>query len=386
MINYGRQSINQDDIDSVVEILQSDYLTQGPAVPKFENLVADYCGSNYAVATNSATSSLHIACMALDLGPGDFLWTSPNTFVASSNAALYCGAMVDFVDIDKDTYVMSPKALEEKLISAKKNKTLPKAVMPVHLCGQSAQMKEIYELSQEYNFKIIEDASHAIGGKYKGNYVGSCEYSDIAVFSFHPVKIITTGEGGMSLTNSVELFERMQKHRSHGITSNPSYMHSRPSNEIWNYQQVSMGHNYRMTDISAALGISQLNRIKSFISRRTEIAKIYDDAFLNTDLITPYQHPDSSSSYHLYPIRVTNNSKKFNQQAVYSKLMEHGIIVNLHYIPVYLQPYYYDLGFRRGHCPEAEKYFTEAISIPVYPDLSPSNQEMVINYILDIIN
>ena len=386
MINYGRQSINQDDIDSVVEILQSDYLTQGPAVPKFENLVADYCGSNYAVATNSATSSLHIACMALDLGPGDFLWTSPNTFVASSNAALYCGAMVDFVDIDKDTYVMSPKALEEKLISAKKNKTLPKAVMPVHLCGQSAQMKEIYELSQEYNFKIIEDASHAIGGKYKGNYVGSCEYSDIAVFSFHPVKIITTGEGGMSLTNSVELFERMQKHRSHGITSNPSYMHSRPSNEIWNYQQVSIGHNYRMTDISAALGISQLNRIKSFISRRTEIAKIYDDAFLNTDLITPYQHPDSNSSYHLYPIRVTNNNKKFNQQAVYSKLMEHGIIVNLHYIPVYLQPYYYDLGFRRGHCPEAEKYFTEAISIPVYPDLSPSNQEMVINYILDIIN
>lgn len=386
MINYGRQSINQDDIDSVIEILQSDYLTQGPAVPKFENLVADFCGSNYAVATNSATSSLHIACMALDLGPGDFLWTSPNTFVASSNAALYCGAMVDFVDIDKDTYVMSPTALEEKLISAKKNKTLPKVVMPVHLCGQSAQMKEIYELSLEYKFKIIEDASHAIGGKYKGNYVGSCEYSDIAVFSFHPVKIITTGEGGMSLTNNVELFERMQKHRSHGITSNPSYMHTRPSNEIWNYQQVSIGHNYRMTDISAALGVSQLKRIKSFISRRTEIAKIYDDAFLNTDLITPYQHPDSNSSYHLYPIRVTNNSKKFNQQAIYSKLMEHGIIVNLHYIPVYLQPYYYDLGFRRGHCPEAEKYFTEAISIPIYPDLSSSNQEMVINYILDIIN
>lgn len=386
MINYGRQSINQDDIDSVIEILQSDYLTQGPAVPKFENLVADFCGSNYAVATNSATSSLHIACMALDLGPGDFLWTSPNTFVASSNAALYCGAMVDFVDIDKDTYVMSPTALEEKLISAKKNKTLPKVVMPVHLCGQSAQMKEIYELSLEYKFKIIEDASHAIGGKYKGNYVGSCEYSDIAVFSFHPVKIITTGEGGMSLTNNVELFERMQKHRSHGITSNPSYMHTRPSNEIWNYQQVSIGHNYRMTDISAALGVSQLKRIKSFISRRTEIAKIYDDAFLNTDLITPYQHPDSNSSYHLYPIRVTNNSKKFNQQAIYSKLMEYGIIVNLHYIPVYLQPYYYDLGFRRGHCPEAEKYFTEAISIPIYPDLSSSNQEMVIKYILDIIN
>ena len=383
MINYGKQSINQEDIDSVIEILQSDYLTQGPTVPKFEALVSEYCGSKHAIGTNSATSSLHIACMALELGPGDLLWTSPNTFVASSNAALYCGAMVDFVDIDKDTYVMSPQALEEKLIIAKKNKTLPKAVMPVHLCGQSAQMKEIYELSQKYNFKIIEDASHAIGGKYDGDYVGSCKYSDIAVFSFHPVKIITTGEGGMNLTNDSDLYERMQKHRSHGITSNPLHMHSRPSNEIWNYQQTSIGHNYRMTDISAALGVSQLKRIKSFISRRTEIASIYDDAFSNTDLITPYQHPDTNSSYHLYPIRV--NNKKNNQQSVYKHLMDSGINVNLHYIPVYLQPYYYDLGFRRGHCPEAEKYFTEAISIPIYPDLSKSDQDMVIDLILNIL-
>jgi UDP-4-amino-4,6-dideoxy-N-acetyl-beta-L-altrosamine transaminase len=386
MINYGKQSINQEDIDSVIEVLQSDFLTQGPKVPKFETLVKNYCDSKYSVATNSATSALHIACMALDLGPGDFLWTSPNTFVASSNAALYCGASVDFVDINKETYVMSPKALEEKLISARKNKVLPKAVMPVHLCGQSAQMKEIYELSQEYDFKIIEDASHAIGGKYKGNFVGSCKYSDIAVFSFHPVKIITTGEGGMALTNDSELYERMQKHRSHGITSNPDDMYSRPRNEIWNYQQISIGHNYRMTDISAALGISQLKRIDGFIERRTEIASIYDAAFQNSDLITPYQHDDTNSSYHLYPIRIPYKNKKVNQQAVYRNLMNNSININLHYIPVYLQPYYYDLGFRRGHCPEAEKYFTEAISIPIYPDLSSSDQEKIIKIILSSIN
>ena len=386
MINYGKQSINQDDIDSVVEILKSDYLTQGPTVPKFEKSLADYCGSNYAVATNSATSALHVACMALGLGPGDYLWTSPNTFVASSNAGLYCGAKVDFIDIDKSTYVMSAAVLEKKLIEASKKNTLPKVVMPVHLCGQSADMKKIYELGKEYNFKIIEDASHAIGGKYKDRYIGSCEYSDIAVFSFHPVKIITTGEGGMAVTNDSEIFNRMQQHRSHGITSLPNFMESRPENEIWNYQQVSIGHNYRMTDINAALGISQLKRINSFVKRRTEIADIYNDAFENTDLIIPYQDPDTSSSYHLYPIRIPNKNKTLNQANLYTKLMDNGININIHYIPVYLQPYYFNLGFRRGHCPEAENYFREAISIPIYPDLSLSDQKKVIELILNIIN
>jgi UDP-4-amino-4,6-dideoxy-N-acetyl-beta-L-altrosamine transaminase len=386
MINYGKQSINQDDIDSVVEILKSDYLTQGPTVPKFEKSLADYCGSNYAVATNSATSALHVACLALGLGPGDYLWTSPNTFVASSNAGLYCGAKVDFVDIDKSTYVMSAAVLEKKLIEATKKNTLPKVVMPVHLCGQSADMKKIYELGKEYNFKIIEDASHAIGGKYKDRYIGSCEYSDIAVFSFHPVKIITTGEGGMAVTNDSDIFNRMQQHRSHGITSHSDLMESRPENEIWNYQQVTIGHNYRMTDISAALGISQLKRINSFVKKRTEIADIYNDAFENTNLIIPYQNPDTSSSYHLYPIRIPNKNKILNQANLYTKLMDNGININIHYIPVYLQPYYFNLGFRRGHCPEAENYFREAISIPIYPDLSLSDQQKVIELILNIIN
>lgn len=386
MINYGKQSINQDDIDSVVEILKSDYLTQGPTVPKFEKSLADYCGSNYAVATNSATSALHVACLALGLGPGDYLWTSPNTFVASSNAGLYCGAKVDFIDIDKSTYVMSAAVLEKKLIEATKKNTLPKVVMPVHLCGQSADMKKIYELGKEYNFKIIEDASHAIGGKYKDRYIGSCEYSDIAVFSFHPVKIITTGEGGMAVTNDSDIFNRMQQHRSHGITSHSDFMESRPKNEIWNYQQVSIGHNYRMTDIGAALGISQLKRINSFVKKRTEIADIYNDAFENTNLIIPYQNPDTSSSYHLYPIRIPNKNKTLNQANLYTKLMDNGININIHYIPVYLQPYYFNLGFRRGHCPEAENYFREAISIPIYPDLSLSDQKKVIELILNIIN
>ena len=385
MINYGKQSINQDDINSVIEVLKSDFLTQGPTVPIFERLIAEYCGAKHAVATNSATSALHIACMALDLGPDDYLWTSANTFVASSNAALYCGAKVDFVDIDNKTYVMSPLQLEIKLIEAEKQNILPKVVMPVHLCGQSADMKEIYGLSKKYNFKVIEDASHAIGGKYQGKFVGSCQYSDVTVFSFHPVKIITTGEGGMAVSNDAVLHERMQMHRSHGITSNQDKMQERPSNEIWNYQQISIGHNYRMTDISAALGISQLKRIDEFVKLRTEIADKYNDALLHTELLLPYQHPDSNSSYHLYPIRVPALNNKLNQSNVYSKLINSGINVNIHYIPVYLQPYYHELGFRRGHCPEAEKYFTEAISIPIYPDLSVEAQDQVIERILEII-
>ena len=385
MIPYGRQDISQADIDAVIEILRSDWLTQGPMVPRFEQAIANYVGAHYAVATNSATSALHIACLALDLGPGDWLWTSPNTFVASANAGLYCGARVDFVDIDPRTYNISVERLAEKLEQAKIKNQLPKIVIPVHFSGQSCDMAAIHALAQQYQFRIIEDASHAIGGKYCNEFVGSGRYSDITVFSFHPVKIITTGEGGMAITNDTELAERMMRYRSHGITSKKELMQARPAEEIWNYQQLDLGYNYRMTDIQAAMGISQLARLEEFLKRRHEIAHCYHEAFAQLPIILPWQQPDVVSSYHLFQIRVRERECGKNQQQVYNDLLQAGIGVNLHYIPVYRQPFYERIGFKTGYCPEAELHHQEAISIPIYVALTDDAQRFVINEVTRVL-
>ena len=378
MIRYGRQDISQADIDAVVEVLRSDWLTQGPMVPRFEEAVAQYCGSQYAVAVNSATSALHIACLALDLGAGDWLWTSPNTFVASANCALYCGAKVDFVDIDRHTYNMSVERLKEKLEQAEKQGRLPKIVMPVHFAGQPCDMPAIYALSKKYGFKIIEDASHAIGASYSNTKVGSCTHSNITVFSFHPVKIITSGEGGMAVTNDDALANRLYRLRSHGITSDKELMHPRPGSEIWNYQQIDLGFNYRMTDIQAALGLSQIQRLDEFIERRHQIAERYDKALSLLPVTTPNQAAGTYSSYHLYPIRVRGTYSKITQRGVYAALLENGIGANLHYIPVHRQPYYENFGFQAGDFAEAESFHKEVISIPMYPMLSLESQDLVI--------
>lgn len=379
MIPYGRQSITNADINAVIEVLRSDFLTQGPTVPLFEKTVATYCSVKHAVAVNSATSALHIACLSIGLGPGDWLWTTPVTFVASANCGLYCGAQVDFVDIDPLTYNLCTKALERKLKDAESKGLLPKVLVPVHLCGQSCEMEAIYNLAQRYGFKIIEDASHAVGGKYKGEPIGNCRYSDITVFSYHPVKIITTGEGGIALTNSPEFAEQMLLYRSHGITTDTKKMHARPSSEIWNYQQTDLGFNYRMTDIQAALGISQMTRLDDFVYKRQRLANRYDEFLAGLPLVTPWQHPDSYSSYHLYPIRLKLGANGKAQRQVYDALRGSGIMANLHYIPVYRQPYYEALGFKAGYCPEAEKYFKETLSLPLYPTLGVTEQDYVIN-------
>jgi UDP-4-amino-4,6-dideoxy-N-acetyl-beta-L-altrosamine transaminase len=379
MIPYGRHDIEQVDIDAVVAVLRSNFITQGPTVPLFETALTNYCGAAHAVVVSNATAALHIACLALDLGPGDWLWTSPNTFVASANCALYCGAQVDFVDIDPRTYNMSTERLEEKLAKAKKDGLLPKVVVPVHLSGQSCDMLAIQLLSQKYGFKVIEDASHAIGGKYKNTAIGSCQYSDITVFSFHPVKIITTGEGGAALTNNSELADRMQLLRSHGITSNSNKMGKRPVDEIWNYQQIALGFNYRMTDLQAALGVSQMSRLGEFIIKRHQIANRYDDELKGMALQTPWQHSDNYSSYHLYLIRINNEESELTQRQVYDALRAGLINVNLNYIPVYRQPYYEAMGFEKGYCPEAERYHKEILSIPIYPTMSEEQQRQVIS-------
>ena len=381
MIPYGRQDINQADIDAVVEVLRSDFLTQGPMVPAFEEAIATKVGAKHAVAVNSATSALHIACLALGVGKVDAVWTSPITFVAGANCALYCGATVDFVDIDPCTYNLSVERLAEKLALAKKTGTLPKVVIPVHLCGQSCDMAGIHDLSQQYGFKVIEDASHAIGGKYKGEHIGSSRYSDITIFSFHPVKIITTGEGGMAVTNDADLAKKMRLLRSHGITSTPADMQSRPTHEIWNYQQVDLGFNYRMTDLQAALGLSQMQRLDTFLTKRHAIANRYDHMLSTIPVLTPWQHTDTYSAYHLYVIRLKLNKISKTQRQVHEALQAAEIGINLHYIPIYLQPYYKKMGFSQGYCPQAEKYYSEAISIPIYPDLNLVQQNQVVSEI-----
>lgn len=385
MIPYSRQNIVRQDIKAVIRTLKSEYLTQGPVVPEFENYVATYCGANYGVATNSATSALHIALLALDVGAGDLVWTSPNSFVASANSALYCGARIDFVDIDKKTYNMSISALQEKLVLAEKSGSLPKVVIPVHFAGQSCEMEKIHELSQKYSFRIIEDASHAIGGRYKSKPIGCCQFSDITVFSFHPVKIITTGEGGMAMTNNEFLEEQMRLFRAHGITKDKNIMMERKSNELWNYQQINLGFNYRLTDIQAALGLSQLKKIDTFINKRQKIAKRYNENLIFSLMTTPWQHPDTFSSYHLYPIRVRSQSDHINQILLYDTLQKNGISANLHYIPIHRQPYFENLGFKSGDFPEAEKYFTETISLPIYPNLRRHQQNRVVKIIKEFL-
>jgi UDP-4-amino-4,6-dideoxy-N-acetyl-beta-L-altrosamine transaminase len=384
MIPYGRQSINQADIDAVVEVLRSDFITQGPAVPRFEQAMARYCGAQHAVATNSATSALHLACLALGVGPGDYVWTSPITFVASANCARYCGATVDFVDIDRRTYNLSPRSLEEKLVAAECTGHLPRVVIPVHLAGQSCDLAAIHHLGQRFGFRIIEDASHAIGGRYKGEPVGNCRYSDITVFSFHPVKIITTGEGGMALTNHRGIAERMARLRSHGITRDLRDFAFKADGP-WYYEQVELGYNYRMTDIQAALGLSQMERLDELIARRHSIAERYHAKLANLPVARPWQHPDTRSAFHLYVIRLQLDRIQRTHRDVFEALRAKGIGVNLHYIPVYRQPYHAVREVDRTEFTEAERYHAEAISLPIYPDMTTEQQERVVESLAGIL-
>jgi UDP-4-amino-4,6-dideoxy-N-acetyl-beta-L-altrosamine transaminase len=383
-IPYGRQEISPKDIARVVEVLRSDWLTQGPTVERFERMVAEYCGAKYAVAVSNATVGLHISCLVAHLGPGDYLWTSPNTFVASANCGLYCGASVDFVDIDPLTYNMSVEALEHKLELAKREDKLPKVVIPVHFSGQSCKMERIAELSKIYGFTIIEDASHAIGGSYKWKKIGSCTYSDMTVFCFHPLKIVTTGEGGMVLTNNKELYERLARLRTHGITRDPGQMNGE-SHGPWYYEQIDLGFNYRLTDIQAALGISQMERLDEFIERRNTLVRRYDKELRELPLTLPWQDPYGYSAFHLYVIRLNLDQIALTHRQVFEALRERGILVNLHYIPVHLQPYYRRLGFQTGDFPEAESYYHEAITLPLYFGLTEEDQERVIKTIRSLL-
>lgn len=382
MIPYGKQQLDAADIAAVQEILQSNWLTQGPKVPAFEQAIADYCQVSFAVAVNSATSALHIACLALGVGPGDQVWTSPNSFVASANCALYCGASVDFVDIDLETGNMSVDALAEKLRHAQQHNTLPKVVIPVHFAGQSCDMQAIAALAEQYGFHIIEDASHAIGARYQNQPVGNCRYSDIVVFSFHPVKIITCGEGGMATTQNPVLARKMQMLRSHGITSEATEL-TEPSHGVWYYQQQLLGFNYRLTDIHAALGLSQFSKLDSFVSSRHQLVEHYNQTFSRYTQIKPLsQHPDSYSSYHLYVVRLISLTQEQHKACV-GYLRQHGIVGHLHYIPIYLQPYYQQLGFKAGYCPQAELYYQQAATLPLFPGLTTEQQHSVSTTLLD---
>ena len=365
MISYGKQSINQDDIDAVVDVLKSDFLTQGPKVVEFENDLANYCEAKYVKAVNNGTAALHLAYLAIGLEQGDIVWTTPNTFVATANAALYCGATVDFVDIDPKTYNLSIDYLKEKLIQTKKDNKLPKLVVPVHFAGQSCEMKAIWELSKEYGFKVIEDACHALGGEYLNNKVGNCEYSDMAVFSFHPVKMITTGEGGAITTNNEKLNEKIELLRSHGIAKDATKFDNQSDGD-WYYEQRALGFNYRLTDIQAALGISQLKRLDSFVARRREIVKQYFDKLDNS--VLPYQHPDANSSWHLFVIQTED------RKATYKQLKTQGIMTQVHYIPVTSQPFY-----NRKKLKNSDDFYRHCLSLPIYADLSNNEQNKVIN-------
>ncbi len=396
MIPYGRQDINQADIDAVVEVLRSEFLTQGPAVPAFEQAIAARVGARHAVAVNSATSALHIACLALELGSGDWLWTVPNSFVASANCGRYCGAEIDFVDIDPLTWNLSVPRLREKLVQARKENRLPKVVVPVHFAGQPAEQEAIWELAQEYGFRVLEDASHAIGASRNGEPVGNCRWSDVTVFSFHPVKIITTGEGGMALTNDGELARRMTMLRSHGITRDPEWRRSdqhatenvqvpQLRSALWYYEQQMLGYNYRMTDIQAALGVSQLERLNSHIERRNALALRYDHALKGLPLQLPSVQIENQSAYHLYVVRLKRSGMIKTQRQIFDELWQRGFGVNVHYMPVHLQPYYRELGFKQGQYPEAEAHGDGAITLPLYPALTDREQDQVVIALREIL-
>ena len=385
MIYYGKQSIDEADIQAVEEVLRSDFLTQGPTIEKFERSVAAYCGVKYAVAVTNATSALHIACLAAGLGKGDILWTSPITFVASANCGLYCGASVDFVDIDEKTYNMSVNALEEKLRQAKKENRLPKIVVPIHLAGQSCDMRRIRELSETYGFTVLEDASHGVGADYLKTKVGSCTFSDMAVFSFHPVKIITTGEGGMVLTNDKTLYERLILYRSHGITRDPAKM-TYEADGPWYYQQIALGFNYRMTDMQAALGYSQMTRLDAFVARRRELAARYDELLKDMPLTTPYVLEGANPSWHLYIVRVDFSRLTKTKKQVFEEMKVQGVALNLHYIPVHTQPYYQALGYRSEDFPNAMTYYAEAFTLPLYYRLTEQQQAEVVNALENALN
>ncbi len=377
MIYYGKQDINQDDINSVIDVLSSNFLTQGPQVKLFERTVSNYCGAEYGVAVNSATSALHIACLALGLSKGDWLWTSPNSFVASANCGLYCGADIDFVDIDLKTYNMSVDELENKLIQAKNENRLPKVIVLVHFAGQSCNMRKIYSLRKKYRFKIIEDASHAIGGKYLNKPIGNCKFSDITIFSFHPVKIITTAEGGLATTNSKELVDKMRIFRSHGIVRDTNLM-TKESDGGWYYQQINLGFNYRMTELQAALGVSQMLRLDEFVIKRQKLQKRYNHLLGSLPVTIPYQNRDSYSASHLYPIRINLRETKKNRKQIFNELREKGIGVNVHYIPIHTQPYYKQFGFKFGDFPNVESYYNNVISIPLFHAMTTKQQDEVV--------
>ena len=381
MIYYGKQSVNQNDIQAVEEVLRSEFLTQGPMIERFEQRVAEYCGAKYAVAVTNATSALHIACKAAGLVHGDTLWTSPITFVASANCGRYCGAKVDFVDIDDATYNMSVDELEKKLVAGGR----PEVIVPVHLCGQSCDMERIYALSKKYSFTVIEDASHALGATYKGMRVGNCKYSDMTVFSFHPVKIITTGEGGMVLTNDEDLYEKLTLYRSHGITRDAGKL-TKVADGPWYYQQIELGYNYRMTDIQAALGYSQMNRLDMFVARRRELAKRYDELLVGLPLRVPYQSSDTNSSWHIYVVRLDKTRVKKNKTEIFEEMKQRGVTLNLHYIPVHLQPYYQDIGFRQGDFSVSERYYEEAFTLPLYYNLTDEQQDEIVAALEEVLS
>ena len=388
MIPYGHQDVRQSDIDAVIEVLQSDFLTTGPAVTRFEELVATGVRARYAVAMSSATGALHVACMALGLAPGDRLWTVPNTFVASANCGRYCGAEIDFVDIDPHTWNLSVPALQERLLVARRTGVLPKVLVPVHFAGQPTEQEAIYELSREFGFRVLEDASHAIGASRNGEPVGSCRYSDITVFSFHPVKIITTAEGGMAVTNDDELAARLATLRSHGITRNPTHFRENfgSAGEVpaWYYEQQALGYNYRLTDLQAALGASQFGRLDEYVDRRNMLAERYSQELAGASLQLPTVTPGNRSAFHLYVVRVGSASSG-RRREIFDALRNRGIGVNLHYMPVHLQPYYRDLGFAPGQFPEAEAYGRTAITLPLYPRMSDDQQDHVIASLKDLL-
>jgi UDP-4-amino-4,6-dideoxy-N-acetyl-beta-L-altrosamine transaminase len=384
MIPYGRQDITQDDIDSVVDVLKSDFLTQGPKVPAFEKSIKEHVGVKHALAVNSATSALHIACLALGLTKGDRLWTTPISFVASANCGLYCGAEVSFVDIDEKTYNLCPVALEEKLKIAKDAKQLPKVVVAVHLCGQPCDMEAIHKLSKEYGFSVIEDASHAIGGKYKGDFIGNCSYSDITIFSFHPVKIVTTAEGGVATTNDDQLAEKMNLFRSHGVTREEHLM-THEADGPWYYQQVELGYNYRMTEMQAALGLTQMQRLDTYVSKRHELASRYDELLADLPIMLPWQSEASYSGRHLYVIRLKLDETNKDRRQVFEELRSLDIGVNVHYIPIHTQPYYIELGHKVGDYPKAEQYYQEAISLPLFQTMTYEQQDTVVDAIRKVL-